>query len=89
MFFSERFLLAPYKTNELRTLEFSSLLHSLGRSDSSLMALDVGELGFVRASQVTRRRLGRPVGCLLAWWIGAFLLFGLKFGKKVGFKRGT
>ena len=39
------------KTNELRTLEFSSLLHSLGRSDASLMALDVGELGFVRAAQ--------------------------------------
>lgn len=48
------------ETNELRTLEFSSLLHSLGRSDSSLLALDVGELGFVRAAQVT----GRPVGSL-------------------------
>lgn len=46
------------------------------------MALDVGELGFVRASQLGedyRKTCRFP----LAMWIGVFLLFGLK---KVGLK---
>ena len=47
------------------------------------MALDVGELGFVRASQ-WGKTTGRPK-VPFAWWIG---VFGLKF-EKGRQKRGT
>lgn len=80
-FFSERFFWHVFITNELRTLEFSSLLHSLGCSDSSLMALDVGELGFVRAAQWLEDdwKTCRFPFSVVDW---CFFLFGLKFEKR-------